>query len=79
MKALILSGGSEIVAAALADEFLDTGIPFSVVALGCNSLFRKGADYIPFSELDWPPESSEFAIQALKRILEDWGDRKSVV
>jgi predicted ATP-grasp superfamily ATP-dependent carboligase len=73
MRALILSGGSEIVATALADEFLETGIPFSVISLGKQSLFKSKSNKIQFAELDWPVDSPEQSIAELKRILKAWG------
>lgn len=73
MRALILSGGSEIVATALADEFLETGIPFSVISLGKQSLFKDPSNHIQFAELNWPTDFPEESIERLKRILKDWG------
>jgi hypothetical protein len=73
MRALILSGGSEIVATALADEFLETGIPFSIVALGKKGLFTTRRVDIPFYELSWSPASPEETIHALERLLQSEG------
>lgn len=73
MRALILSGGSEIVATSLADEFLETGIPFSVISLGKQSLFKGTSNKIPFAELDWPVDFPEQSIERIKHILEHWG------
>ncbi len=73
MRALILSGGSEIAAAALADEFSEKGIPFSIVALGNNSLFKTGRMDITFHELPWPYDTPEDTIHAIKRILQCGG------
>jgi uncharacterized LabA/DUF88 family protein len=41
MRAVILSGDSEIVAAALVEELCRAGIPVAVISLGGKSILRR--------------------------------------
>lgn len=74
MRAVILSGGSEIISVALVEEFLDAKIPFAIVSLGGNSLLRHVLPDVPYGEIGWPPESPEQAARSIHRMLVGWGD-----
>ena len=77
MKAVILSGGSEIVAAALVEELDCAGIPVAVISLGGNSILRRALSGLLYAEIAWPPPSAEAAAGRLLHILRGWGVRES--
>lgn len=73
MRVVILSAGSEIIATALAEEFLLVGIPIAVISLGKPSLLRNVSPDVPYAEINWPPESTDVSAIRLLEVLDSWG------
>lgn len=73
MRVVILSGGSEIVATSLVEDFLEAGIPIALVSLGGNSMLCDVAPDILYSELTWPPADPENSAEVLHNVLVTWG------
>lgn len=73
MRAVLLTGGSEIVATALFEELARAGVPLAIVALGLNSLLRDVAPDCPYVRLEWPPVEPVKTAQILGDQLRAWG------
>ena len=73
MRIVILTGGSEIIAAALVEFFAKARISIALVSLVKKSILRNVTSDTPYGELAWPPVSSEQAAQELVRLLRSWG------
>lgn len=73
MRIVILTGGSEIVAAALAEAFFEARIPIAIVSLVDKSILREVTPDTPYGELVWPPVSAEEAAKQLIGLLCSWG------
>ncbi len=69
IPAVILSAGSEIVSAALVEEFAAQGIPIVLIALGRRSLLRDTVPGLRYQELPWPPTSTAEGADALIEML----------
>jgi hypothetical protein len=78
MRAVILSGGSEIVAAALVEELGRAGMTVGVISLGGKSILRRALPDLPYAEIAWPPASAEAGADRLLPILRAWGLGESV-
>lgn len=72
-RAVILAGGSEIVATALVEELSAAGIPVAVVSLGLKSLLRGCVPSLLYAEIPWPPTDSSIAAGRLEQLLRQWG------
>lgn len=68
--AILISGGSEIVAASLAEEFSLNGVPYSVISLGKRSILEGQRSCLSHMVLPWPPDDPEETARRLRRILE---------
>ena len=77
MRVIILTGGSEIVAAALVEAFVKAKIPIAIVSLVDKSIFRKVTPDTPYGELMWPPVSAEQAAHRITDLLRSWGASKN--
>ena len=73
----VLSGGSEIVSAALIEEFLSNGFRPVIIALGRNSILRSLAKQMPFEELAWPPTDPASTANQLATILKAFGSTEN--
>ncbi|MDM7991987.1 MAG: hypothetical protein QUS11_01605 [Candidatus Fermentibacter sp.] len=68
--AVLISGGSEIVAASLAEEFAHFGLEYAIVSLGRRSILANQSGCISHTILQWPPVEPEETAGQLRRILE---------
>ncbi len=69
----ILSGGSEIVAAALTEELLETGFRPAIVALNKDSILRGLENVLRFKILTWPPADPNACVMELTSFLRALG------
>lgn len=77
MRIVILTGGSEIVAAALAEAFCKAKIPIAIVSLVDKSILREAVPDTPYGELVWPPVSTKESAKQLIGLLRSWGADQS--
>lgn len=54
--AIILSGGSEVISIAVAEELMENGVSIAVISLAKNSIL-KGLNALFFYEIEWPPKN----------------------
>lgn len=73
MRVVILTGGSEIVATALVEAFFKASVPIAIVSLVHRSILQNVTPDTPYSELVWPPASSQEAMNQLTVLLSSWG------
>jgi predicted ATP-grasp superfamily ATP-dependent carboligase len=78
LPAVILSGGSEIVALSVAESLRNHSVPLIVIGLGRPSLIRGFDGVIAYHQLAWPPASLEQGIETLLSALREcpgYGER----
>lgn len=73
LPAVILSGGSEIVALSLAEALLPEEVPVAVIGLGRASLIRDLPGVFAYRQIDWPPPSHRSGLGSIISILRTWG------
>lgn len=73
MTVVILSGGSEIVAAALVEELVEAGLDLAVISLVGKSILRNAVPDMRYAELEWPAVSLERAAREIRDLLVGWG------
>lgn len=73
MRAVLLTGGSEIIATSLFEELAQEGIPLAVISLGINSLLRDASPECLYARIEWPPKNAELTAHLLGNQLRDWG------
>lgn len=73
MRAVLLTGGSEVVATALFEELSHAGVPLAIVSLGLKSLLRDVAPDCPYVRMEWPPIESAKTARILGDQLRAWG------
>jgi hypothetical protein len=73
VPAVILAGGSEIVALAVAEALVPRGIPLVVIGMGKPSLIRDVQPGMIYRQIRWPPQCKESAIEELIAVLDELG------
>ena len=71
VPAVILSGGSELVALSVAESLRKHSVPLIVVGLGRPSLIRDLDGVLAHRQVAWPPASLEQGIEALLSALRE--------
>jgi hypothetical protein len=72
--AVLLSGGSEIVTASLAEEFSYHGIGVAVIGLGRRSILRGPRNCLFHEVLDWPPSDVAATAGTLQKLFKRLGN-----
>lgn len=70
--AIILSGGSEVISIAVAEELIENGVNIAVISLVKNSIL-KGLNVLNFSEIEWPPKNEKLCINQIIEFALDVG------